>query len=90
MAVAYIYAEDGSQPEPAALVNLRYVRKFGVHATFGRAALRAREARSMEITETIITAYQARTHAEDWVRWAQEHPADNALLNRAMPLAERL
>ena len=69
-------------PELSLLVN---INKYGVDAVMGR-VLGHNEILCMNTAENIISAYNERSKAEDWVKWAEESGSSH-LLNEAMRLA---
>ena len=46
------------------------------------------EIRRMVAAENVIRAYANRKAAEDWAKWAEDHPDQAALLNYAMKAAQ--
>jgi len=69
-------------PELKLIANMN---RYGVEAVMGR-ALGHHEIICMNTAETIISAYNERAKAEDWVKWGQEN-SSSRLLNEAMRLA---
>lgn len=84
-AAAYRYA-DGEGKIPAPLQWLRYGERFGFEAIFGRQP-RPVEMRQMIACENVVSAYNSRAAADDWVKWAKDNPAAAETLNQALKVA---
>lgn len=72
----------GLSPELRLIAN---INRYGVESVMGR-PLGHHEILCMNTAETIITAYNERAKAADWVKWGQEN-SSSRLLNEAMRLA---
>ena len=79
---------DGAPIETSPeLVLLSNINKYGTESVMGR-ALGHNEILSMNTAQVIVSAYNERFKATDWVKWAQDNPAQSRLVNEAMKLAE--
>ena len=72
---------DDPPPRPFELSLIGYIDRFGVQAVMGRAELSAGEIRRMIAAENVQNAYLSRKGAEDWTKWAKEHPQYAAILH---------
>ena len=89
MAEAYAYAEDPShESAPAEIGIARAIDRFGVEAVTGKKILRPGLISRIAIAESIVTAYKARSKAENWVAFSGENPELAALLIKAEQYAE--
>lgn len=69
-------------PELSLIAN---INRYGVESVMGR-VLGHNELLCMNTAETIVSAYNGRAKATDWVKWGQEN-SSSRLLNEAMRLA---
>jgi hypothetical protein len=84
-ALAYLVAEGAPiETSPELLLDAN-IMKYGAEAVMGR-PLGHNEILCMNTARTILSAYADRKSCEDWVKWAQEHPEQNRILNHAMRL----
>lgn len=81
-AAAYRYASREGELPPE-LDTLRLIDRFGVRAVLGRDVLSLGEMRRMLSAEVVLTAYRARSRAENWAKWADDNPELAGALGQA-------
>jgi hypothetical protein len=78
MTSAYRYAEEGGR-KPIDLVLADNIEKYGVEAVLGR-KLTFREIARMNAARAVYTVKKQRANADNWAKFAKEHPQANDLL----------
>ena len=80
--------DDGRFPPiPKELLDLGYIDRFGVRAVTGKDVLPYGYILAMTVAENIVHAYISRKRSENWAKWAQDNPREDALLKRVEILA---
>lgn len=65
---------------PKWLKLYRNLNTYGTKAVFGRSVLHVFEMDAMNITNNIVSSFEAREAAKDWSKWEENNPKAASIL----------